>query len=167
MVSIGPFFIMKTPWLVLCAALFLTAIPCRAQGTDEGKTAPLLLIFAAAEEDNILPRITLGAEKPVLTIDAFEKCVRMPSFNGQQGGIAARLKPDDTKALAAAIRTLGGADPTNAHVVNVWFASPDDKVLGYLNTRYGGTNLLSGVLSFYDGDAREIVAYLTEKLHPK
>ena len=161
---------MRTVWLSLCAGLVFAAMPCRAQQPADEPAAPLLLVYVAKSDDNVLPRIALGIEKPALKITAFEKCVRISTTNPQFPGIAAQLKAEDTKTLVAAIKALGAPDARELPTVVIWFATPDAKGLNYLSTGgNGGTeaNLIKGVLLFDPRYEEPVARYLNEKLHPE
>ena len=161
---------MKTWWLSLCVGwLLAAAAPCRAQ-TPAGEAAPLMLVYLAKVDDNALPRIALGLEKPVLKIAAFAKCVRISTANENLGQIAAQLTPEDTRTLVAAIKALGAPDAHELPNVVIWFASPDNKVLDSVST--SGSNIepnlvKDGVFMFGPQNELPVVRYLTEKLHPE
>ena len=157
---------MKNLLLALCGCLLATAV-CEAQQPAE-TPAPLLFVYAVRYEDNALPRIALGLEKPALKIQAFEKCVTLPRLNP---GLAVQLKPEDAKTLIAAIKTLGAPDAKELPGVFLWFTTPDNQALGAIVTSNPPSNEINlvkaGVLSFGSQGEGPIVSYLLEKLHPQ
>ena len=131
--------------------------------------APLMFVYITKPDDNVLPRIALGVEKPALKITALEKCVRVTVANPKLAGIAAQLKADDTRTLVAAIKALGAPDARELPNVVIWFTASDNKALDYINTSGSNieANLVKGVLMFdFDGE-EPMVRYLNEKLHPE
>lgn len=165
---------MKTLWLSLCAGLaFAAAAPCRAQQPAptgaESPAVPLMLVYVARPDDDMLPRIALGVEAPAVKIMAFEKCVQV-SANPQLPGIAAQLQAEDAKALVAAVKALGAPDARELPDVVLWFTTPDNKELNSIST--GATNgaeanLIKGIFFFDPRYEQLVVPYLEEKLHPK
>ena len=161
---------MKTPWLSLCAGLLFAAMPCPAQQTPSSEPAPILLVYVAKFGENALPRIALGLEKPALKISAFEKCTWLSTANPKLSGLAAQLKSDDLKTLIAAMKALGAPDARELPDVVIWFTTPDNKALDYVNTGTSNAeaNLVkNGVLMFDSESEVATVRYLNETLHPK
>ena len=148
--------------------LFAT-LPCLAQQPVNEPNAPLLLVYVVKHGENALPRIALGLEKPALKIAAFEKCVRLSTANPKLVGIAVQLTAEDTKTLTAAMKATGAPDARELPNVVIWFTTPDNKALDYLDTSTSPieANLTRGILMF-DADSEEpVVRYLNEKLHPE
>ena len=146
----------------------MAAFPCRAQqpATD---SAPLMHVYVATNDENALPRIALGLEKPALKIRAFEKCVRIYT-DPQYKYLAVQLKPEDAQALIAAIKALGAPDALSLPRVRLFFTTVDDKLLDSLDTSANnaeGNLLKAGVVEFDPSAQRAIVDYLIEKLHPQ
>ena len=159
---------MKIFCLILWAGLALTTLPCRAQ-QPANEPVPLILVYLAKLNDNALPRIALGLEKPALKISAFAKCVRISTANPKLMGLAAQLQPEDAKTLVAAIKAMGAPDARELPDVVIWFTTPDNKVLDYVNTGITAaeSNLTkTGVLMFDPDSELTVVQYLNEKLHP-
>lgn len=154
-------FVLGTVWL-------FAADPCPAQA-PAGDPAPLMLVYVARNDENAPPRIALGLEMPALKIVAFEKCVRIfadPKFDY----LAAQLKPNDAKALIAAIKALGAPDARELPRVTLYFTTPDNRLLdGFdTSTNYAEANLLkAGVIEFVPNGQSDVIRYLMEKLHPK
>ena len=129
---------MKTLWLSLCAGLLCAALPCHAQQPG-GDDTPLLLVYVAKINENALPRIVLGLEKPALKISALEKCTWLSLTNPKLNGLAVQLKADDLKTLVAAIKAFGASDAHDLPDVVIWFTTPDNKALDYVNTATSAT----------------------------
>ena len=159
---------MKTWLLALCAGSSLAAFPCRAQQPANDSASLMLRVYVAGNDENAPPRIALGLEKPALKIGAFEKCVRIYA-NLQYKYIAVQLKPEDAKALIAAIKALGAPDAPELPRVRLFFTTVDDKILDSLDTGANnaeGNLLNAGVVEFDPSAQRAVVDYLMEKLHP-
>ena len=81
------------------------------------------------------------------------------------------MKPADGKVLVAALRALAAPDAQTLPATILWFTTPDNKALGYVNTGNppsNETNLVQdGVLYFDSDDAGPVVDYLVQKLHPQ
>ena len=104
-------------------------------------------------------------KKPALKIGAFEKCVRISTRNPKLGSLAAQLKPDDAKALVAAMKAMAAADATTLPRLFLWFATPDNKVLGFwIDSLNNEANILkAGVVEFDPDEQETICRFLTEK----
>ena len=128
-------------------------------------------MYAVRYGENVLPRIALGLEKPTLKIQGFEKCVTLSDSNPKLNGIAAQLKPDDAKALVSALKALAAPDAKDLPATILWFTTPDNKALGYVNTGNPPSNetniVKAGVLCFDSEDGGAIIGYLMKKLHPQ
>ncbi len=160
---------MRTLWLSVCAGLVLAAMPCQAQQAS-GEAAPFLYVYVTKFGENALPRITLGLEKPALKISAFEKCIRTSDENPKLMGLAAQLKADDLKTLIAAIKALGTSDARELPDVVLWFTTPDNKALDFMNPGMssGEANLVNCGVLMFDSDSEKVtVRYLNQKLHPQ
>ena len=142
---------------------------CSAQ-QPASDPVPLLLVYATKYGDNVTPRIALGLEKPALRVRAFEKCARISAVASKNASIAVQLKPDDAKTLVAAMEALEGSDPQESTRVELWFTTPDNKILGAIIMALAdvnGNNLKAGVIEFDSGGQQLVVEHLTETLHPQ
>ena len=156
-------FPMKILLLSLCAGWLLAPVPCRAQSAA-ADPAPLLLVYLVNYGENTPPRIALGLEKPALRIGAFEKCVRISTLNPKLGSLAAQLKPDDAKTLVAAMKSMAAAGATTLPRLFLWFATPDNKILGWVDSLNNEANILkAGVIEFDPDEQETICRFLTEK----
>ena len=181
---------MKVWWLTLCGCVLFAAHGWTQPPTDNGPVAlpatpgehpqaspgqtvplgnpPFLLVYVVRSGDNAGPRIALGLEKPVLKINAFEKCVRVSHANPAFRGVAVELMPAAAKALVAAMKSLA---PPGANVLPemvLWFTTPDDQLLDCIVTGSSKpeANLFeAGVLDFEPADQGIMIEYLSEKLH--
>ena len=81
-----------------------------------------------------------------------------------------QLKPDDAKALIAAIKALGAPDARELPNASLFCTTPDNKILnGFgMSADSAVENLLKGGIVEFDPEAQSaIVGYLTEKLNPQ
>ena len=162
---------MKKLWCLLYVGTLLAGAPCRGQSPPAADAVPLMFVYVETINDNALPRIVLGLEKPALKIGAFEKCAVISTAYLQRNGLAVQLKPDDVKTLSAAINATAASRVSHPPAVRLWFATPENKVLGFIDTEAdhaAGNILETGVLEFESGaqDQGAIATFLTEKLHP-
>ena len=157
---------MKHPWLILCAVwLTAVAIPCRAQSPADGAHPPLVLVYVELYGGNPAPRIALGLEKPALKIEAFESYASISTANTNLAGLALKLKPDDAKALVAAMKALAAPGATTLPHVVLWYAQPDNSVLDFADTLNSESNIVdSGVLDL-DSNQHTTIEYLLTRLN--
>ena len=160
------FFPMKRLLFILCARWLLATVPCPAQEAAADST-PLLLVYVARFGETIWPRIALGLEKPVLRVAAFEKCVRMSTLNPNFSGLAAQLRPEDARTLAAAMKAMAAPGATTVPRLTLWFATPDNKVLDHIDTLNGESNILdAGIIEIDPPEQETLLRFLDRNLHP-
>ncbi len=160
---------MKILLHALCGVLVLATAPCHAQTPADGP-APLMFVYVSKYGENALPRIVLGLEKPALQVVSLEKCATVSRINLKLGGLAVQLKPDDAKALIAAIKALGAPDASVPPEVVLWFTTPDNKALDslYTGTTNAGENLRKSGVLYLDAEVQGVlIGFLMNHLHPQ
>ena len=151
---------MKTLLLALCFCLLAFF---RSNAQQPGPKPILLVYVQKSDQPAVAPRIALGLVQPTLIVSSFEKSAALTNLKepSKWDGIAVQLRPDDAKLFLKGLNAALFDAANDANAGTVWFATPDNKVLGCLERNLVQTVIGdNGILLFFANDNAPLIHYL-------